>query len=196
METNLAFQEDVLYEMIGGKLVAMSPTPAINHSRVSGNIFNIFSNYLKGKSCVPFHEAVKVVLSESERYIPDVMIICDRSKIKGDAVYGAPDLVVEVRSPGTAKRDRGHKMQAYEKYGVREYWLVSPGDRAVEVYLLQDGKFQLDNIYSVYYKYELIDLTEQEREAVVTEFKCSLYDDLVIRLEDVFYDLIGFGEDA
>ena len=81
-------------------------------------------------------------------------------------------------------------MEVYQKYGVREYWLVSPGDRSIEVYLLRDGRFQLDHVYSVYHDYELSAMSEDERAAVVTEFKCSLYNDLTIRLEDVFYDLI------
>lgn len=190
METNLAYQDDLRYEIIGGRLVAMSPTPTIRHNQIGGNIYNIFYTYLKGKHCIAFHESTKVFLSEEERYVPDVMIVCDRNKIKATGVYGAPDLVVEVRSPSTAKRDRGHKKDAYERHGVREYWLVSPGDCSIEVYLLQDGRFQLDNVYSVYHDYDLFDMTEEERAAVVTEFKCSLYDDLIIRLEDVFYDLI------
>ena len=168
----------------------MSPTPTIRHNQISGNIYNIFYTYLKGKRCVVFHESTKVFLSESERYIPDVMVVCDRSRIKTTGVYGAPDLIVEVASPSTAGRDRGHKMRAYERFGVREYWLVSPSECTIEVYLLKDGRFQLDNVYFVYHDYDMYDMTEEERAGVVTEFKCSLYDDLVIRLEDVFYDLI------
>lgn len=190
MEANLAYQDDALYEMVGGRLVAMSPPPVINHIQVSANIYRIFANYLAGKSCRPFPDGTGLYLSEEERYRPDFMIVCDRSKIKATGVYGAPDLVVEVRSPSTAKRDRGHKKDAYERYGVREYWLVSPGDCSIEVYLLRDGRFHLDNVYSVYHDYDLFDMTEEERAAIVTEFRCSLYDDLVIRLEDVFYDLI------
>lgn len=190
METNLAYREDLLYEMVGGKLIAMSPPPIINHIQISANIYRIFANYLIGKTCRPFPDGTGLYLSETERYRPDFMVVCDRSKIKAAGVYGAPDLVAEVHSPSTANRDRGHKMEVYQKYGVREYWLVSPGDRSIEVYLLQDGRFRLDHVYSVYHDYELSAMSEDERAAVVTEFKCSLYNDLTIRLEDVFYDLI------
>lgn len=190
METNLAYQDDTRYEMIGGRLIAMSPSPTVRHNRVSGNIYNIFYTFLKGKRCCAFHDNTKVFLSEEERYIPDVMIVCDRDKIKTAGVFGAPDLVVEVGSPSTVKRDRGHKKDIYEKHGVREYWLVNPGEYSIEVHLLEDGRFRLDNIYSVYQDYDKFDMTEEERAAIETEFKCSLYDDLIIRLEDVFYDLI------
>ena len=186
---NLAFQEAWPEELIDGKITAMSPV-APNHSLTAGNIYTIFKNHLKKRKCTPIFDGVMVYLTEDDRFIPDVMVVCDRDKIKADGVYGAPDLVVEVRSPSTAKRDRGHKKDAYERHGVREYWLVSPGDCSIEVYLLQDGRFHLDNVYSVYHDYDLFDMTEEERAAVVTEFRCSLYDDLVIRLEDVFYDLI------
>lgn len=190
METNLAYQDEMQYELIGGRLTAMSPPPNINHIQISANIYRIFANYLRGKECRPFPDGTGLYLSEEERFRPDFMVVCDRSRIKAAGVYGAPDLVVEVGSPSTIGRDRGHKMRAYERSGVREYWLVSPGEYNIEVYLLKDGRFQLDNVYSVYHDYDTYDMTEEERAAIVTEFKCSLYDDLVIRLEDVFYDLI------
>ena len=191
MNGNLAYlQNDVWEELIDGKVIAMSPRPTTDHYHVSFNIAYIFTTYLRGKRCTPFGDGVDLYLTETDRFIPDGMVVCDTEKIKRDGVHGAPDLVVEVRSPSTAKRDRGHKKDAYERHGVREYWLVSPGDCSIEVYLLQDGRFHLDNVYSVYHDYDLFDMTEEERAAVVTEFRCSLYDDLVIRLEDVFYDLI------
>ena len=114
------------------------------------------------------------------------MVVCDRSKIKPDGVYGPPDLVVEVLSPSTARNDRMHKKDVYERCGVQEYWLVSPADQFIEVYWLEDGRFVLHDTYTQYPDWALARMTDEEKAAVVTEFKCRLFDDLVIRLEDIF----------
>ncbi|MBR4210821.1 MAG: Uma2 family endonuclease, partial [Oscillibacter sp.] len=74
----------------------------------------------------------------------------------------------------------------YERCGVREYWIVSPSDLTIEQYILQDGKFVLRDVYHKYDAYELEDMTDEERAAIVTEFQCSLFDDLTIRVDDVF----------
>ena len=124
MNRNLAYQEEPWQEVISGKVVMMSPRPAINHIRISGNLFQIFSTYLKGRRCEPFPDGTDLYLSEKNHFIPDFMIVCDPNKVKANAVYGAPDFVVEVLSLGSLKRDRFHKMAAYEKAGVQEYWIV------------------------------------------------------------------------
>ena len=180
-------QETVWEELIGGKPVSMSPRPTTEHTRVSGNIYNLFANYLKGRQCEPFPDGVEVYLSDEDRFIPDGMVVCDPDKIRRDGVHGAPDLVVEVLSPGTARYDRGRKKDVYEKSGVKEYWIVSPAEKTVEQYLLEDGAFRLHEVYAVYPDWMLERMKQEERDAVVTVFRCSLYDDLDIRLEDVFY---------
>ncbi len=185
MNTNLAYQDAFPEELIDGEVVAMSPA-ATNHNRISGKIYNIFENYLEGKPCEPFPDGENLFLSEKDHFIPDVMIVCDPDKIKHDGVHGAPDLVVEVLSPSTAKNDKGYKKEAYAAAGVKEYWIVSPNDKLLEQYLLKDGQFILHDVYVIHPDYELAKMTEEERAALVTEFKCSLYDDLLISLEDVF----------
>ena len=188
MENNAAFQEEIWTEMINGKVIVMSPRPCINHHQVTLNIANIFSGYLKRKSCRVFGGGVDLFLTDKNRFIPDGMIVCDPGKVKRDGVYGAPDLVVEVPSPSTAQNDRGPKKDAYETAGVREYWIVESDAKSVEVYLLKDGKFVRDNVYSIYPDYLLGKMSAKEKAAVPTDFHCSLYDDLTIILEDVFAD--------
>lgn len=187
MNENLAYQEKRREELIGGEVVAMSPSPAWNHMAVSGNIYSIFHDYLKGKKCVPIPDGFDLHLSEKDIFIPDMMVVCDPDKIKSNGVYGAPDLVVEVFSPSTMRNDKTRKKDAYAQCGVREYWLVSPGEKAIEQYFLQDGQFVLHEIYVLYHDWTLAQLSDEERAAVKTKFKCSLYDDLEISLEDVFY---------
>ena len=186
MSDNLAFQEDFREELIGGKVVAMSPA-ATSHNRIAANILIFFGHYLKGKNCVPFGDGEKVFLTKTDHYVPDFMIVCDPNKIKPDGIHGAPDLVVEVLSPSTAKNDKTIKKDVYAQCGVREYWIVSPGDKSVEQYLLQDGQFVLNAVYALCPDWMLKGMTEDERSRVQSRFKCSLYDDLEIDLEDVFY---------
>jgi len=187
MNSNLAYQEEIREERIDGKIVAMSPRPAWNHNRIASNIFYLFESYLRRKKCTPIVDGVDLYLSEDDWFIPDFMIVCDPDKIKSDGVHGAPDLVVEILSPSTAKRDKGYKKDVYARAGVKEYWIVSPGDKSIEQYFLKDGQFILHEIYTVYPDYILKKMNEEERAAVVTEFKCSLYDDLIISLEDIFW---------
>ena len=188
MGGNLAYQEERREELIGGKVVMMAPASA-EHVYTAGSIYNIFKNYLKGKNCIPFSDGLLVYLTDDNKFVPDMMVVCDRSKIKSDGVHGAPDLVVEVLSPSTAKDDRTRKKEVYEACGVPEYWLVSPTDKSIEVYLLQSGKYSLHDVYTVRPDWVLKQMTDEERAAVVTEFKCHLYDDLIIRLDDIFGDL-------
>lgn len=186
MADNLAYQEEIRDELIDGKLVMMSPRPSFNHNIVSGNIYFIFNAYLKGKKCVPMADGMDLYLTDRDRFVPDGMIVCDPSKIKDDGVHGAPDFIVEVLSPSTAKNDRGYKMQAYEKHGVREYWIVDPLNKGIEIYLLQNNRFVLDNVYSIFPDYIWGKMTEEEQTSVPSDFKCSLFDDLIISLADVF----------
>ena len=188
MSGNLAYQEERREELIGGNVVMMSPASA-EHVYTAGSIYNIFKNYLKGKNCIPFSDGLLVHLTDENKFVPDMMVVCDRSKIKSDGVHGAPDLVVEVLSPSTAKDDRTRKKEVYEACGVPEYWLVSPTDKSIEVYLLESGKYILHDVYTVRPDWVLAQMTDEERSAVVTEFKCHLYDDLLIRLDDIFGDL-------
>lgn len=190
LDHNLAFQEEPWEELIDGKVVLMSPRPAVNHNRVAFNIAYIFESYLKGKRCTLFADGTDLYLTEKDRFIPDAMIVCDPDKIHHDGVHGAPDLVVEVLSPSTAKYDRTRKKEVYEDCGVREYWIVSPNDRTVEQYFLQDGRFVMQDVYVLHPDWFLARLTPEERGAVMTSFRCSLYDDLDIHLEDVFYRLL------
>lgn len=192
MNSNLAYKDDACEkrreELIDGKVVMMAPASA-GHTYVADNVLMIFKQYLKGKKCIPFGDGLLVRLTDKDKFVPDVMVVCDRNKIKRTYIDGAPDLVVEVLSFGTVKNDRGHKKDVYESGGVPEYWLVNPADKSVEVYLLENGKYALDSVYTLYPAEELEEMADEEKTAIVTEFKCHLYDDLIIRLDDIFGDL-------
>ena len=186
MNGNLAYQEQPREELLNGKIYMMS-SPTVNHSQIASNIYYAFRSYLKGKTCRAFNDGVDVYLTEKDRVIPDAMIVCNKNNIKLDGSHGAPDLVVEVLSPGTAKNDKGYKKDLYEKSGVKEYWIIDPVPRSIEVYLLTDGKFALDEVYALYP--EGLSVTEKEREETKKEIQVSLYNDFCISLEEIFKDL-------
>lgn len=190
MNSNLAYQEELREELIGGEIVAMSPRPMFNHNRVAFRIAHLFENYLKGKRCTAIADGTDLYLTEEDRFIPDMMVVCDRDKIRRDGVHGAPDLVVEVLSPSTAKNDRMHKKTVYGACGVREYWLVDPENRTIEQYLLQDGSLELHTVHVSYSEEALERMTEKERAEIITHFRCSLYDDFDISLDDIFSGLL------
>lgn len=194
MNTNLAYQDDAWEkrreELINGEVVRMSPRPAFNHNQISYNIAILFGNHLKGRKCTPIADGMDLFLDDKNRFVPDFMVVCDRDKIKWNGVHGAPDLVVEVLSPSTAKSDKKHKKDVYARCGVREYWIVDPIGKSIEQYLQDNGQLVLHDVYTHHPDYMLEDMTEEDRAAVVTRFKCCLYDDLDICLEDVFYDLL------
>lgn len=186
MNVNLAYQEDPREELLNGKIVMMS-SASINHNRVAGNIYHIFRNYLKGKACEAFSDGVDVYLSDDDRVIPDALIVCNKDIIRPDGIHGAPDLVVEVLSPSTAKNDKGYKKDLYEKAGIKEYWIVDPNVRSIEVYHLVDGRYRIDEFYALFP--DAFGITDKEREESKKEISVSLYDDLSISLEEIFHNL-------
>lgn len=183
------YADELWTELLNGKLTFMSPRPSVPHNSIITNITTIFRNYLKGKTCKVFSDGVDVYLTKKDRVIPDVMIVCNRDIIKTDGIYGKPNLIVEVLSPSTAKNDKGYKKSLYEKCEVGEYWIVDIDSKSIEVYILKDGAYQLDNLYNIYPDYLLEKMTDEEKSQIATEFKTSLYEDMIIRLDDVFEDI-------
>ena len=184
------YREEPDREIIRGETVLMFPRSAVDHIRVAGNIYSIFSRYLKGKPCEAFPDGTELHLDEENILLPDAMIVCHREFIRRRGIFGIPDLVVEVLSPSTAKRDMGDKKDIYEAHGVREYWIANPMDRSVAVYHLQDGRFVLDSVCHAYSEEDWEELSEEERGSAGIPLKVSLYDDFEIRVSDIF-DRVG-----
>ena len=114
------------------------------------------------------------------------MIVCNKDSIQKNGIHGTPELIVEVLSPSTAKNDKGYKKDLYESVGVREYWIVDPVLQSIEVYLLADGKYRLEEIYRLPEE----DMTEKEKELCKTIVPVSLYEDFSIPLDEIFYNLL------
>ncbi|WP_394754357.1 Uma2 family endonuclease [Crenothrix sp.] len=153
----LTWPDDVRYELIDGVAYVMAPTPDLAHQDIAGEIFRQAANILAGKSCRVFIAPVDVRLpkkDEADEHIdtlvqPDVMVVCDSSKLDRPGIRGAPDWIVEVLSPSTASHDQTKKRALYELHGVREYWLVHPVDRVLTVYCLINGEYGKPDVYEL-----------------------------------------------
>lgn len=132
------------HELVGGEHI-MTPAPKINHQNASGNMFELLrASARKHKLGRVFAAPVDVMFSDFDVTEPDIVFISrEREKIiTADNIRGAPDLVIEILSPSTAEMDRQVKFKLYEKYGVREYWIVDPDAKWVEIFALRSSGYE------------------------------------------------------
>lgn len=181
-----ALAEYIKTEKIDGIEYDMSPANT-KHIIIQGNLIRIIGNFLRGKQCKVFSE-IGVHLDEDNYFIPDITVVCDRSKITEQGIKGAPDFVAEVLSFSTYRKDITVKKDIYEKFGVKEYWIIRPNDEIIEVYLLRQGKYQLDNVYHNATEQNLKYMSDREKAEINVSLKLSLYDDLEIQVKDIFED--------
>ena len=153
----LTWPEGERWELISGVAYNMSPAPSPMHQRVLIALSAQLYHLSEGKSCAVYPAPFDVRLPEkNERDTdistvvqPDISIVCDASKIDRKGCKGAPDMVIEILSPATAKKDRQEKFRLYERHQVKTYWIVSPLDEIIEVFTLnQDGKYGEADIYT------------------------------------------------
>jgi len=141
--------DDERWELIDGEAYAMSPVPTISHQTLAGQLFRQIDEALDGAPCRALISPVDVLLPAPDEaddrsttvVQPDILVVCDPAKLTERNVRGAPDWIIEVLSPATARHDHITKRALYERAGVREYWLVHPVDRIVTVYTLNDGQY-------------------------------------------------------
>lgn len=137
-------------EIIKGKLFRMSPAPNRLHQEVSGNIYAMLWTFLKNKPCSVYSAPFDVRLfrkSKNDEEVltvlqPDICVVCDPEKLDEKGCIGAPDIVVEILSPGNNKKELKHKYEVYEEAQVQEYWVVHPLERTFLKYTLLEGKYQ------------------------------------------------------
>jgi Uma2 family endonuclease len=137
------FQERV--ELFRGFIAKMSPAPNSFHQEYSGNIYFHLKAHLKGKKCKTFFAPIDVYLPTTDKKSvvqPDIIVVCDLPKIQKKGCVGAPDIVVEILSPGNSKKEMNDKYDLYEEAGVKEYWVVFPEEQVVQIYELINGRFQ------------------------------------------------------
>lgn len=151
----LSWEGNDRYELIDGEAYMMA-TPSRIHQEVSGEIFRQIANYLEGKKCKVYAAPFAVRLFEKNgedpedvdtMVEPDLSVVCDSNKLDDHGCKGAPDLAIEILSPSTQRHDRLVKLNLYQRAGVREYWIVSPEERTVQVFLQQDGTLRPHEVY-------------------------------------------------
>ena len=146
----LAWPDDERAELIDGEAVMMAPPPSSTHQEISVELTRQLANYLEGKQCKVYHAPFAVRLFEKDgdspedvdtMVEPDISIVCDQSKIDKHGCKGAPDMVMEILSPSTQRHDRLVKLSLYQRAGVREYWIIDPAEKSVQVFALEDGRY-------------------------------------------------------
>ena len=152
----LQWDDGERWELIDGVPYNMSPAPNRRHQDISGELHRQFATFLLDKPCQVYAAPFDVRLpegGEAENDIstvlqPDISVICDSRKLDDAGCSGAPDLIVEILSPSTARKDHKEKFNRYERAGVKEYWLVDPSANTVTVFKLgADNRYGRPDVY-------------------------------------------------
>ncbi|MEW6482853.1 MAG: Uma2 family endonuclease [bacterium] len=173
----LKWSDEERWELIDGVAYDMSPSPSRRHQEVVGNIFTEFHNYLKNKPCEVYLAPFDVRLpkaDEAEEEIetvvqPDIVVVCERNKLDDRGCIGAPDIIIEILSPYTAKKDLITKYHLYERHKVKQYWIFDPATEEVVIFKLKQDKYGEPEEYK-----------KQER------IKVDIFEDLKIDLNTIF----------
>lgn len=177
----LTWPEGERWEIIEG-IPYMQSAPTWQHQAISGDIFSQFYEYLKDKPCRVFAAPFDLCISEDNEddeeisnliSQPDIVVVCDESKLRKTGYFGVPSLIVEISSPSTARKDKILKFNKFEMAGVKEYWIVEPENKLVNVFFLQENK-----------RYGRPDIYSDE-----DKIKVYTFPDLIIDLKSVFANL-------
>ncbi len=153
---NWVFDERL--ELIKGKIFKMSPAPGSTHQRISQKLNVSLYNHLLNKSCEVFTAPFDVRLVKKNQITdtaivtvvqPDICVICDPEKIDERGCLGAPDIVVEILSPGNNKKELQNKYEVYEEAGVSEYWIIHPAEKTFLKYELINGQYQASRLLTI-----------------------------------------------
>jgi len=134
------------YQLIYGEAFMMS-SPSVAHQAILVEMVTQFNIWLRGKPCRVFAAPLDVRLfpeednSDDTVVQPDLLVVCDRAKLGKGSVNGPPDLVVEISSPSTPRKEQTLKFEAYLESGVREYWVIEPEEKIVLVHVHENGHF-------------------------------------------------------
>lgn len=142
------WSNDERWEIIAGEAWDMSPAPSRKHQWLVMELGTRFNYFLRNRKCQIYPAPFDVFFPDEENELedsintivqPDLTLICDKNKLIDKGCFGAPDLVVEILSPYTSKKDLDEKFHLYEKSGVKEYWVVDPGSSSIQVFTLDEN---------------------------------------------------------
>ena len=156
----LTWADDKLRELLNGFIRMMSPAPKLKHAVISRKIAVPMVNFIdkNNGNCQVFYAPFDVRLPRNPDETandqictvvqPDICVVCDNSKLDEDGCLGAPDMVVEILSLSSQRYDLNEKFNLYEAAGVKEYWVVSPKEKGINVFILQEnGKYDAGTVY-------------------------------------------------
>ena len=168
----------------------MAPAANPTHGSIIGRLYMFIGTYLDAKNAgYVFVDDVDVYLKDGPLFKPDLIVVLEENADIIDwykGIYGAPDMVVEVLSKSTRKNDLTIKKDAYEANGVREYWIVDPWAKIIDVYLLREGKYYLDDEYILFDDDDLELMTDAEKAEIKNEVPVSILDGLKVPLKYIF----------
>ncbi|AEL24075.1 Uma2 family endonuclease [Cyclobacterium marinum] len=153
----LSWQLDEMVELIRGRVFRQAAAPRLIHQRISGKIFHQIYTFLQGKNCEVFTAPFDVRLPVSSKDLdkidtvvqPDLCVVCDPEKLDELGCVGAPDLIIEILSPGNNKKELQLKYEVYEASGVKEYWIIHPDERTLLIYTLEGAKYQPSRLFTL-----------------------------------------------
>jgi len=153
-EDYLKFDFDYYVELIKGKIFKMSPSPNTRHQMSLMELSGKFYNHFKGKPCQVFFAPYDVILPVTNKkgkpntvVEPDLCVICDLSIIQDKGCFGVPDFLIEIISPHTTRKDIKIKFDLYQEVKVKEYWVIYPDEKSIEMYILNQEKFELKEVF-------------------------------------------------
>ncbi|GAA0878633.1 Uma2 family endonuclease [Algoriphagus jejuensis] len=151
----LRWDFEEIVELIKGKVFRKAAAPSRRHQEVSVNLTSKIWGFLNGHPCKVYPAPFDVRFSRNPEFAkidsvvqPDISVICDPSKLDDRGCFGAPDLIVEIISPGNSRVELQNKYDLYEEFGVREYWIVHPTDCTLLIYTLVEGRFQPSRLFT------------------------------------------------
>jgi Uma2 family endonuclease len=153
----LTWQMDEMVEIIKGKVFKpAAAAPRRIHQEVTLKVARKLADYLDQKPCkifvAPFDVRLPVKSKRNEDIFtvvqPDICVVCDRSKLDDAGCIGAPDLIIEILSPGSNRKELKYKYEVYEESGVKEYWVIQPTEQTLLIYTLTKGKYVPSRLFS------------------------------------------------
>lgn len=153
----LTWQMDEMVEIIKGKVFKSAAAAQRRiHQKVSLKISNKLFIFLENKPCevyaAPFDVRLLVKSKKNEDIFtvvqPDICVVCDKAKLDDLGCIGAPDLIIEILSPGNNRKDLKHKYEVYEESGAQEYWVIHPNEQTLLIYTLNNGSYTASKLFS------------------------------------------------
>ena len=187
----LAYDTRDDYEIIEGEKF-MAASPNWGHVNITANLIGTIGVYARiNKLGVAVADNFDVHFPDGSLFRPDFIFVSSANEKlfldnESTTLHGVPDMVAEIFSRSTMKRDMGIKKDTYERNGVKEYWIINPWSRSIEVYLLREGKYFLDEVYHNCSEDELNEMTDEERAAVKFEMPVNVLDGFKVKIKNIF----------